>query len=294
MSEEKVITGRLKRPPATDGTPKPPKLFIATPAYGGLVTCEYVQGLLNLTRSLDASGLAFELDLLAKESLITRARNKQVYDFLQTDCTHILFIDADIGFKARDVKYLIESGLDVVCGAYPLKTIGVTNLIAEVKAGTPADKLMIASARYAMNATPQATNGAPIKGLAKAGTHFLEVMDAATGFLLISREAMQRYIAHYREELEYVADYEPHCGQTHWMVFQADRDPVALSRGEKARYLSEDFWFSRKWQLMGGIVWLCLGCKLTHTGPWRFEGDVSTLFEQKDAADLPLEAATGS
>ena len=79
------IQGKLRRPPASDGVPVPPKLFLATPAYGGLVTVEYAMGLQHLCRSLDASGLEYKLALMSKESLITRARNNLCAQFRKTD-----------------------------------------------------------------------------------------------------------------------------------------------------------------------------------------------------------------
>jgi hypothetical protein len=281
MTEDvKVITGRLKRPPAVDGAPPRPKIFIATPAYGGMVTVEFLVGFDHLCRSLDASGLEHVVGMLTKESLITRARNKLVADFLKTDCTHLFFIDADIGFKARDAKYLIEADLDVVCGCYPMKNLGWKNIAEAAQRGVKPEDLVIEGARYAANVPAPGANGAPIRGLQKLGTTFLEAQDAATGFLLIKRSAIERFIEHYRDRIQYMADYEPDYGQTHHMVFQADRDPMALSKGEPARYLSEDYWFSRMWQMMGGQVWLCLGPELTHTGQFHFIGKPSTLFEQ--------------
>lgn len=284
MTEEATpVRGRLVRPPAQDGVTEPPKLFIATPAYGGQVTVPYLYGLLNLTRSLDASGLKFHVAILFNESLVTRARNRLVAQFLRSDCTHLVFIDADVGFSARDLKPLIESDLEVVCGAYPMKSIGWQNIVDAVRAGADAKALLTAGARYAVNPTAAGTNGAAIEGIEKAGATFIEVQDAATGFLVIKRSVLERFIEQYRSEIEYVADYEPDKGQIHHLVFQADRDPVQLAQGVKARYLSEDYWFSRKWQMMGGQIWLCLDAALTHTGSYVFEGNVGELF----LADAP-------
>lgn len=278
MSGENGVTkGRIVRPPAQDGHKAPPKLFIATPAYGGQITTQYMQGLLHLVRSLDASGLQHVVHHMFNESLITRARNRLVAAFLRTDCTHLLFIDADVGFTARDVKYLVESDLEVVCGCYPMKAIGWQNVADAVKADKAIDQLRFAGARYAVNLTAQGTNGAQVDVHQRAGAEFLEVLDAATGFLLIKRDVIERFIAAYKTRIEYLADYEPDIGQTHHMVFQADRDPVALAKGEPARYLSEDYWFSRMWQMMGGKIFLCLGAQLTHTGAYTFEGRVRDL-----------------
>src|SRR5882762_2004369 len=82
-------------------------LLIATPCYGGLVTDHYLMSLLNLTRVLAGNGIAFDVRTVT-DSLITRARNHIANEFLREDgFTHLLFIDADLGFDANAVlRYL--------------------------------------------------------------------------------------------------------------------------------------------------------------------------------------------
>lgn len=275
----KVVPLRAKRPPASDGAVERPSIFIATPAYGGSVTAQYVVGLLNLCDSLGRSGIRFELGMLCRESLITRARNKLVADFLASTCSHLLFIDADIGFHAKDVKPLVESGFDVVCGSYPMKGLGWKGIVEAAKEGKAEREVRLAGARYALNLTPAGQNGAEIEAVEKGGCRFVQVQDAATGFLLLSRKCLDAYIRHYGDEIRYVADYEPNNGQTHHMVFQAEKDP-SVTKGRPARYLSEDYSFSRRWQMMGGEVWCCLDCELVHVGLYEYEGHVRSLFDE--------------
>jgi hypothetical protein len=322
VSESTSVVRRLKRPPAVDGVKPPPKVFIATPAYGGQVTVEYMMGLRHLTESLTASGMPYQLALLAKESLITRARNKLVADFRKSDCSHLLFLDADVGFNARDFKALLDAEVDVVCGAYPMKNIGWNAIHQAALAGTPPEKLPFAGALYAANFPPAAANGQPIQGMEKGGQKFFEVMDAATGFLLITRQCIESMIAHYGKSIEYTTDYEP-IGEIHHRLFDAGEDPsclrqqaltqlrneaMAMVAGEEqrvidsarclqdayqregpGRYLSEDYYFSRLWQMMGGKIWLSFGSKLTHTGVYTFRGDIETLLEMTEVP-APAEA----
>jgi len=35
--------------------------------------------------------------------------------------THLMFIDADIGFRGEAVRRVLESGYDIACGIYPRK-----------------------------------------------------------------------------------------------------------------------------------------------------------------------------
>jgi hypothetical protein len=285
------------------------ELFVGVPCYGGMVSCLTVNGLLTTQVSLFASGLPLRFpSFVANESLVTRARNRIVAQFLATTCSHLLFVDADIGFTSKDVDALVRSGFEVVGGAYPQKTIEWRRVVDLVKSGCPADQLAVRAGLYAANRTLQDLANGTVSVIEKNDGRFVEVQDVATGFLLIKRDALLRYIARYEDEIAYTADYSPHRGETHYDVFGVGRDPVAsvdvrerellrrlldavrngqdtaalieeidalkAAPGAVVRYLSEDYFFSRRWQAMGGQTFVALDCKLSHIGAYVFEGDV--------------------
>ena len=90
-------------------------VMVATPCYGGQLTEAYLHGLLQLTTAATRKGIQVHLNTMGNESLITRARNTLVCQFLDADAkeperfSHLLFIDSDIGFKAENAIRLIES-----------------------------------------------------------------------------------------------------------------------------------------------------------------------------------------
>lgn len=96
-------------------------ILFCTPAYGGQVMVPYFESCLNLQESLLKAGIPFDFLMTKNESLITRARNTSVSRFLETDFTHLMFIDADIEFEAEDVAKLWNLDVDVAVGAYPMK-----------------------------------------------------------------------------------------------------------------------------------------------------------------------------
>ena len=276
-----MTTARIKRAPAqhSPSDMAKPSLYIATPCYGCMATTPYIASLRQLTRSLDHAGIEHTVELMGNESLITRARNKCVAAFLKSKATHLIFIDADVGFVPKDLASMIRSGFDVVVGAYPMKAVGWGNVHQAVKEGRPVEELSKLAGLYAVNPYVADMDVGRVDIQEREGARYIRVEDGATGFMVITRAAIERFIQHYRKDIAYVTDYEP-VGETHHMVFQADRDPVALAAGKPARYLSEDYWFCRKWQQMGGEVYLNIDAKLTHTGTMRFEGDVGLLFEE--------------
>jgi len=104
------------------------KLFVATPMYGGACAGMYTRSIADLAAICAKYEIPLQLYYLFNESLITRARNYCVDEFLRSDATHLMFIDSDIGFNPQDVIALLalqtdESEYDIIGGPYPKKCI---------------------------------------------------------------------------------------------------------------------------------------------------------------------------
>jgi hypothetical protein len=97
--------------------------LIATPAYGDQCCVNYVTSILWLQRFCADLKMPIEF-YFRRDSLIPRARNDCVSYFLGTDCTHLFFIDADVGFEPEDALRLLTAGRNVVAGIYPIKHDG--------------------------------------------------------------------------------------------------------------------------------------------------------------------------
>jgi len=100
-------------------------LMVATPCFGGQVSSIYAGSIFHLQRAV-RSKPNLDLTVLMRDgdALITRARANLVTLFLDNpSATHLLFVDADIGFTPDQVFRLIESGADVVAGVYPIKRV---------------------------------------------------------------------------------------------------------------------------------------------------------------------------
>ena len=104
--------------------PVRPSLMVATPCYGGQVTTAYANSLLKLQSACRGRAIDFEWLMLGGDALITRARADLVAHFLdRPPTTHLLFIDADIGFEPAQVLRLIACGADMCAAIYPIKRI---------------------------------------------------------------------------------------------------------------------------------------------------------------------------
>ena len=99
-------------------------VLIALPCYGGMVSDKTAKGLFNLGKELRTNQIDHGLITLANESLITKGRSRIANFFINnTQYEYVMFIDADIGFEPQDVLKLLSYQRDIVCGAYPMKSI---------------------------------------------------------------------------------------------------------------------------------------------------------------------------
>jgi len=188
------------------------------------------------------------------ESLIHKTRNLLTHSFLKSDCTHLLFIDSDIGFKPDQIIKMMQSDGDVVCGIYPKKNI---------KWDLVADAVM---------------NSVPIQELHKHAVEYLyipehidtddelvEVKRAATGMMMISREVFQtlsdKVPAFVLEDnLENV-----------FQVNEEIKEYFFTSIDEQTKvYLHEDFNFCKLWINNGGKIHAATWVELNHSGMYTF------------------------
>jgi hypothetical protein len=196
---------------------------------------------------------------MMKESLITRAPNGMAYDFMQSDATHLMFIDADISFKPADIVRMIDADKDIICGLYPKKEINWQLVSNAVKSGVDYKDL----ANYTGSFVVNLVGGA----LETTGdiNHPMEIDNGGTGFMLIKREVFEKLkesVGHYTNGGQSIPE-----GEKVYDFFQ-----VAIHDG---LLLSEDFWFCHKWREVGGTVWAAPWCELGHFGSDLFSGQYS-------------------
>jgi hypothetical protein len=250
---------------STPATSNNVNLVVATPCFGGQISVRFAASLFKLQK-LVRSYQAVDLKVLFKDgdALITRARASLISQFLDDPhATHLLFVDADIGFEPEQVVRLIECGADMCAAIYPIKRIDwdkVKTTIGAARANPAA-----AALKYVFEVDD------PNAVVEKNG--FVKVRYAGTGFLMIRRQALERMCAQY-PQLRYKRDHSMDAAAP-----SANR--VALFEcmiAEDGTYLSEDFAFCKRWTDMGGEIWADLGSKLDHVGPMTFRGDLSSQF----------------
>lgn len=238
--------------------------FIATPSYSGSMSSLYVRSLLGLVNLAWTHGFAMQTRFLDGDSLVPRARNRLVAEFMaDPQWTHLFWIDADIGFEPNAALRLLLAGRDVVAGVYPLKNDGwpTEGLRAPLLTGTTREQFEAHHARFPANALKGGRTLDP--------DGFVEVLDAPTGFMLIARSVFER-LAEALPELRYTPDVEIDVAAQawpHYRFFDVQAEP------DNGRYLSEDYAFCRRWQSVGGQVFIDARSNLMHQGIRTYTGD---------------------
>lgn len=215
-----------------------PHVYIATPAYTPPVLA-YYPSRRRVQEDLRDHGIRSSALLTPGDSLVTRARARIVGAFLRSSATHLLWWDADI--EALDptcVRAMLATGHDVIGGACPFRREGgavVGNLSPE----------QLASARW------EVRDGA------------IEAQDVGTGFQLVSRRALYRLMAAH-PELRYTSRGQDDLGHPLWALY----DCAIVDDN----YLSEDYMFCRRWQELGGKVYIHVPSTYRHWGTHGYGG----------------------
>lgn len=284
------------------------KLFVATPMYGGQCAGMYARSIADLSAWCAKHNIGLQLYYLFNESLITRARNYCVDEFMRSDCTHLMFIDSDIGFNPQDVIALLammsdESPYDIMGGPYPKKCISWEKIKQAVDKGV-ADEDPNALEKYVGDYVFNPKGGQREIPIGQP----VEVLEIGTGFMMVQRRAFEKY----KEAFPYLSYKPDHVRTEHFDgsreihayfdciidrgysyqdlhdlledvaegksdLQDAAKKIVGMEKGSSKRYLSEDYNFCYHADKIGLRTWFCPWMKLQHVGSYIFGGSLADL-----------------
>ena len=206
------------------------KLMIAIPTYNEMVHSKLMLDLIDLLQEAH-----YDYTIRIKSgSLITRIRNDFVADFLGSDCSHLLFIDADL----YDFK---ETILDLLCGDTP-KVCGGIYRKKQLKEAYNVNLCMSIE-----------------QTLAERKGAFIEVKHIPTGLMIIEKSVFYQLILSYPERKFLDND------TIKYNFFDA-----GIIEG---RYLSEDYYFCELYRAIGGKIFAVLDSEMTHYGVLNYKGN---------------------
>lgn len=276
--------------------PQPPKqksIFIATPMFGGQCNYMYMISLINLLNRLGQAGIPAMFEIAANESLITKARNILVEGFLKSQATHLLFLDADLGFDADDVVRMIQQDKDIIGGQYAKKKIN-WEVVKNVVKGNPDIP------GPAINAVVAESTFKPVGDTLTFNINEpVEVESIATGLMLVKREVFEK-MAKELPDIKIISGgsetmdpktmtriTDPHR-EAH-AYFDVSIDPVSRA------YTSEDFTFCKRWRELGGQIWLAPWTRTVHVGTYEYVCDLAAVatFTQQHLQEQNNQAHAG-
>ena len=229
---------------------KTTRVHICMPCYGGQLTESTFMSYIKWSNTARQLGLDWTVETMTNESLISRARNTLVSKFLFTkESTHLMFVDADIGWEPWHLLVMLDAQKDVIGGLYPMKSLPI---------------------KWCVNGIPGQPEPAPEDNL-------IEVSKTGTGFMLIKRDVFEKLDAHpatkpFKNDIGLDPALDPYM-KTYF--------DTAVREG---RYYSEDWTFCENWRDIGGQVWVDKRVLLRHTGTYTFAHDAQEKLVQDFAA----------
>jgi hypothetical protein len=214
---------------------KTTKVHICMPCYGGMLTESTFMSYIKWSNTCRQLGIDWTMETMTNESLISRARNTLTAKFLHNkESTHLMFIDADIGWEPWHLLVMLNRDVDVIGGLYPMKSLPV---------------------KWCVNGFDGAEEGPD--GLQ-------EVSKTGTGFMLIKRHVFEKLDAHpatkpFINDIGLPVELNPHM-KTYFDTAVREN-----------RYYSEDWTFCENWRDLGGKVWVDKRVLLKHTGTYVFD-----------------------
>jgi len=251
-------------------------LYIATPCYGGMMTVNYTNSLIALINQCQNLGIRYTISFIYNESLITRARNKMVDDFLRkTNYTDFIFIDADIGFSAQDIlSFLLydEGVIGVPCVRKNLRLDRVVEAVKKNGRSYTIEELEQLLGEFVINFPP---NGQPAK---MDLWHLAEVQDVGTGIMRVRREVFEKVREAFPDRW-----YAPMLGEADadpnkpmFMFFQSciDKDSGQYNPNGLPQYIPEDYAFCRLCRQVGIKIYAAPWVESSHAGTYIFRGSL--------------------
>ena len=232
---------------------KTTRVHICMPCYGGMLTESCFMSYIKWANTCRQLGIDWTMETMTNESLISRARNTLTAKFLHNkESTHLMFIDADIGWEPWHLLVMLNAQKDVIGGLYPMKSLPVKWCV----------------------------NGFEGAQVSEDG-NLQEVSKTGTGFMLIKRDVFEKLNAHpatkpFMNDIGLPAELNP---------FMKTYFDTAVREN---RYYSEDWTFCENWRDLGGQVWVDKRVLLKHTGTYVFDFQTQDQL-YKDLHNLALQ-----
>ena len=224
-------------------------VLIATPVFGSQTSAGYARSLAGTTATLQFLGIPCDLFMVTGNALITNARDTIAAAFLSSGYSHLLMVDADMGWEPAAVVQLLTDARvhDVVLATYRKK-------------------------RDEIAWTVRFREDLPFTQNEETGC--VEVEYGGAGFCLVARTVIEKLWEAF-PELRYQTR-EPFDEFRSGLFQQFQPAPGKAPWGEDAAFFA-------RWISIGGHLWLDPGIDLKHfDGNRTYEAHTLDIFRLPD------------
>lgn len=276
----KISSIKRASPPGTIAT-----IDIATPSYRSQFSAQYVHSLFGVVAKAASRKIHLTYSNFDGAEIVT-ARNYMISNFYynKPHCTHLLFIDDDMGFDARLIFQMIDLKQDVVGVIYPKRSVDLRKLHAAKD--LPFEQAYAKSLDFigiprAVRARKSISISAQVSGQPAASAPkvvqdklkvqpFMEVESCGTGIMLISRAAIDKMIKDCPDIVDTVRfKRHPFIAKDFKDKFLTPFNVIITGN----RSMSEDISFCYRWtEKCGGKIYASATSKILHVGQQIVEG----------------------
>jgi len=213
-------------------------ILVAVPTYSGDVRFECAGSLVELAATFHAEGIAHRVQFIPG-LVITAARNKAATMMLEGGFSHLLFVDADIGFNADIILSMVKAAKAILACAYLKRELPSGYL-----EGGQLSELLQSNGSYAVVPSSVTSNN-----------DITQVKRVGMGLMLIGRIVF--------ETLKGKCEIYNLDGQ------QIEFFRMGVFEGE---FRTEDYDFCERWAQEGGEIFVMPQADIVHTGPIALQG----------------------
>lgn len=246
----------------------PVRIFVGTPVHSD-VSIHYFKACLEFQKECFVRKIPIMFQVM-KSSLVTQGRQLCVASFLQSDCTHLLFIDSDISFSYKSIEKLIAYDKEITLIPYPVKSMDSDKIKARLKSGSELDPKLLGNQYTLSMEDPKRIN---------VENGFIEVDRGPSGCMLIKREAFDKLIKEYPEftiDQHTLIDGKLVKRQHMYNFFDTYWDP------KEKTYTGEDFYFCKLAKHAGIKMYALIDEYISHHGEFTYTGRLLDEFKMAE------------
>jgi hypothetical protein len=249
---------------------QPISIFVATPVHSD-VSIHYFKACLEFQKECFVRKIPVMFQVM-KSSLVTQGRQLCVSGFMESNCTHMLFIDSDISFNYKMIERMVNYDKNICLVPYPIKGLDFDKIKNRIKEGSTLDPRVLGN-QYTMS-VPDPSN-------VKVENGFIEVERGPAGCMLIKKEVIEALIKEYPEFT--INQHTLIDGKLVKRNHMYNFFDTYWNKDDKT-YTGEDFYFCKLCKHAGIKMYALVDEYISHHGEFSYTGRLIDEFKKTETS----------